>query len=72
MVVLLHNHQEQQDVQTLVVAEVEELTMLVELQAQAEQAVQVSWSLEQMQVKELHYQLLLAVQFLILEIQQVV
>jgi len=31
---------------------------------QVVQAVQVSWSLEQMQVKELHYQRLLAVQFL--------
>jgi len=73
MVVLPHNHQEQQDVQTLVVAEVEELTMLVELQVQAEQAVQVSWSLEQMQVKELYYQQVQDVQevFHILRVVQV-
>jgi hypothetical protein len=63
--------QQEQEQLTLEVVQVDQV-IIRNQKFQEQQAVQVSWSLEQMQVKELHYQRLLAVQFLMLEIQQVV
>jgi len=61
---VIHQIQEQEVLEALTLVVVDQVVDHL-LYQQAEQAVQESWSLEQMQVKELHYQQHQVDQFLI-------